>query len=227
MATAPVEPCSVQLILFDFGGVIAEEGFRNGLAGIAAQYGQDPAVVVKAGFELIYQVGYVLGKSHESAFWQALREATGIRGPDAELRREILSRFVLRPWMVDIIQRLNDLGVRLAIVSDQTDWLDELNRRDGFFQWFEQVFNSYHLGKSKKDPSLFHDVLAAMRVPPARALFVDDHPSNVARAQQQGLHAICYRDRTGFVEELATFCPALREWLKAMDLPGSAHCPFK
>jgi hypothetical protein len=32
-------PCTVEAILFDFGGVIAEEGFRNGLVAIAQASG--------------------------------------------------------------------------------------------------------------------------------------------------------------------------------------------
>jgi FMN phosphatase YigB (HAD superfamily) len=211
-----LSPCSVELILFDFGGVLAEEGFRDGLTAIAVGTGLQPAAVVQAGFELIYQVGYVLGRSGEASFWEALREQAGIQGTDAALRAEILSHFILRPWMVALIGRLKDLRLRLAIVSDQTDWLDELNRRHGFFRWFDQVFNSYHSGKSKKDPTIFEDVLAAMGVSAHQALFVDDHQAHVARAQQQGLHTIRYRDRSSFVEEFAAFCPALREWLKTL-----------
>jgi HAD superfamily hydrolase (TIGR01509 family) len=209
-------PCSVELILFDFGGVVAEEGFRDGLAAIAASNGLDPAAVVKAGFEMIYRVGYVLGRAAERSFWEALREGAGVQGTDAALRDAVLARFVLRPWMIELVRRLKDLHLRLAMVSDQTDWLDELNRRYGFFCCFDQVFNSYHSGKSKKDPTLFDDVLAAMGVSADQALFVDDHQAHVTRAQQQGLHAIWYRDRSSFIEEFDAFCPALKEWLSTL-----------
>jgi hypothetical protein len=39
--------CSVNLVLFDFGGVIAEEGFRNGLLSIAHLNGLDSAIFLK------------------------------------------------------------------------------------------------------------------------------------------------------------------------------------
>jgi putative hydrolase of the HAD superfamily len=144
----------VAAILFDFGGVIAEEGFREGLTAIAMEHGLEPEAFVRVGFELVYGVGYVRGRSDEKTFWQAVRDRTGIQVRDESLRHQILSRFTLRPWMLELLARLKEAGVRLALLSDQTDWLDELDEKLHFFQWFDHIFNSYHLGKSKKDPSL-------------------------------------------------------------------------
>ncbi|MDY6838228.1 MAG: HAD family phosphatase [Thermodesulfobacteriota bacterium] len=203
------KPCTVDAIFFDFGGVLAEEGFRNGLVAIAKRNGLEPSGFARTGFELVFEVGYVLGRSDEKAFWAALREKTHIKDPDSILRDKILSHFRLRPWMLDLVKKLKQKGMRLAILSDQTNWLDELNARYSFFRWFEHVFNSYHLGKSKKDISVFEDVLAHMGVQAGQALFVDDHESHIDRANGVGLHTIWYVDRQGFELELASFCPHL------------------
>jgi putative hydrolase of the HAD superfamily len=221
MTQPSAEHCRVDLILFDFGGVVAEEGFRDGLAAIARKYGRDSEEVVKAGYELVYQVGYVTGRSDEHVFWQALRAHTGIDGSDDALRLELLSRFVVRPWMGDLTRELRARGVRLAILSDQTDWLDRLNERYGFFEWFDRVFNSYHLGKTKKDPSLFTEVLADMGAPAHRALFVDDHLGHIERARRQGLNAIHYQGRPSFLRELAQYCSGLES--NPDPLPHESH----
>jgi putative hydrolase of the HAD superfamily len=201
---------SVTAILFDFGGVIAEEGFREGLTSIAREHGLEPEAFVRAGFELVYGVGYVLGRSNEKTFWQAVRDRTGIQGRDESLRDQILSRFTLRPWMLELLARLREAGVRLALLSDQTNWLDELDAKLHFFHYFDHVFNSYHLGKSKKDPSLFDDVLKVMDLQAGQALFVDDHGSHIERARQRGLNTILYLDQSTFMHALAVFCPFLR-----------------
>jgi putative hydrolase of the HAD superfamily len=206
----PEKSCTVAVILFDFGGVLAEEGFRNGLGVIAGNNGLDQEFFVKTGFDLIHKVGYLLGQAEESDYWRALRRETGIAGADEELRRVILSHFKMRPWMLKLIEKLKQGHIRIGILSDQTNWLDELDKKYDIFGRFDFVFNSYYLGKSKRDPTLFDDVLGLMGVRAHEALFVDDYPGNIERAKVRGLHTVLYEDRAGLFRELALFCPFLK-----------------
>ena len=160
-------------------------------------------------YELVYDVGYVLGLVGENAYWEALRRETGIQGTDTELREVILSHFTLRPWMLQLIRALHEKPIRLAILSDQTDWLDELNERHGFFKWFERVFNSFHIGRSKREASLFDMVLREMTLSPDQTVFVDDNEGNIQRAKTRGLRTVLYRDREQFMGEMSLFCPFL------------------
>lgn len=201
--------CTVDVVLFDFGGVIAEEGFLDGLHSIAEVNGLDPEAFAKTGFDLVHATGYVVGKVDEPVYWESVRGATGIRNDDEFLRKEILDHFVLRPWMVEVVKRLRDSGMRLGMLSDQTNWLDELNSRQGFFDWFDLVFNSYRQGKSKRDPSAFSDILEAMGVEADSVLFVDDRPGNVERAREKGMHTLLYTDRETFMEQLRRYCPEI------------------
>jgi len=203
------KPCSIDLILFDFGGVIAEEGFRNGLISIAHLNGLDSAIFLKEAYELTFKGGYVTGKVDEHTFWNMLRERTGIKGSVQKLRNELLSRFVVRNWMLELVQRLKDASVVTAILSDQTNWLDELDAQHNFFRLFDRVFNSYHLGKCKKDPSLFEDVLGEMNFRPEQSLFIDDSQDNIKRATHRGLHTIYYQDKNSFMKNMLSFCPFL------------------
>ena len=202
--------CTVAVILFDFGGVLAEEGFRNGLGVIAGNNGLDQESFVKSGFDLIHKVGYLLGQAEERDYWQALRRETGIVGEDEELRRVILSNFKMRPSMLKLIEKLRKAHIRIGILSDQTNWLDELDKKYDIFRRFDYVFNSYYLGKSKRDSTLFEDVLGLMGIRAREALFVDDYPGNIERAKGRGLHAVLYEDQDGLFRELARFCPFLK-----------------
>ncbi len=201
---------AIDLVLFDFGGVLAEEGFAKGLRAIAARNGLDEEAFYSTVHALIYKTGYIVGKATESAFWQAVRESTGIREEDAVLRADILSRFILRPWMIAIVRKLTEAGIGAAILSDQTNWLDELNARDHFFHYFEAVFNSYYLGKTKHELSHFSDVLACLNCEPNRLLFVDDTRKHCETAQTLGLKAICFAGRDSFLKEISAVCPVLQ-----------------
>jgi putative hydrolase of the HAD superfamily len=185
---------AIKAVLFDFGGVVAEEGFRDGLKAIAICQGLDPEAVHRAGIEAVYHSRYVLGKASETDFWQLMRERTGLCGQDEKLTNEILSRFVVRPCMLELARTLRHQGLLTAILSDQTDWLNRLDARDKFSSAFDYVFNSYHLGKGKRDPTLFDDIVQRLSIRPAQAVFVDDAPDNVERAHVCGLHALLYRD---------------------------------
>jgi FMN phosphatase YigB (HAD superfamily) len=197
----------IDVVLFDFGGVLAEEGFKQGLIAVARANGVDENAFVQAAFDTIYSTGYVLGKAPESEFWDALRRETGVRGDDASLRNEIFSRFILRDWMIDLVNKLKANDIKVGILSDQTDLLEELDKKYDFFRLFNYVFSSYHLGKGKRDSSLFDDVAQAVNARPDRILFIDDDPGHVDRARQKGWKAMLYVERVGFQKELEEILP--------------------
>lgn len=201
--------CSVDAVLFDFGGVLADEGFVDGLTAIADKYGKERSLLVKTGFKAVRDNGWVVGKGTEEGFWQVVREKTEISADDGELREEILSRFIPRPWIFEVVKELRLNGVTVGILSDQTQWLDMLNEKYDFFKGFDHVFSSYYMGKSKQDESHFDDVAALMNLAPQRVLFVDDHKANCERARKRGMNVIVYEDPSRFLEELEQFCPGL------------------
>lgn len=195
----------IQAVLFDFGGVLAEEGFRDGLMAIARAHGLDPSQFFTSAAREAYCGGYVIGRAREHAYWDALRRTTGITGSDEELRKEILDRFVLRPWMLDLVRRLRKRVRTVAILSDQTNWLDELDFRHNFFREFNYVFNSYRLGTSKVDPQIFSDVAAEIGCAPSEMLFIDDNEGHVERARSRGLHAVLFVDQADLMDHLTGF----------------------
>ncbi len=193
--------------MFDFGGVIAEEGFREGLRALGSENGLDPERFFVVARELIYETGYVTGHAPEAAYWEAVRRATGLKGADAAFRRQIISRFVLRASLLDEADRLRAKGFQVGVLSDQTDWLDEIEEAAGFSRHFDPVLNSYRLGKSKREPSLFRDVAILLHRAPEEILFIDDDENNARRAAEQGWKAIHFVDIADFRTELAGALP--------------------
>lgn len=201
--------CTVQAVLFDFGGVLAEEGFHQGLLWIAEQHGLDGTGFFKGVEREIFESGYLEGRISEREFWDCLNSAMQIPLPEERIKEIILQRFVLRPWMMDVVQSLNAGHVRTAILSDQTNWLEELDQQYGFYHHFEQVFNSYRMGLSKNRPRTFHHVLGVLGLRPEQALFVDDNQGHIQRAAAVGLHTIHYVHKEDFLRQLAQVCPGL------------------
>lgn len=199
-------PETPRAVLFDFGGVIADEGFHQGLHALADRLGLDRTQVLHACREAIYGSGYITGRGTEADFWRDLRARIAFGDSDAALRADILARFRLRPRMLQLVRGLRADGIPCALLSDQTDWLDRLDARDHFYREFDRLYISYRLGKGKQDPTLFDDVVADIGVKPGEALFVDDDPGNIARARDRGLRGWLFSDEARC---LAEFQPLL------------------
>ena len=195
------QPAQIKAILFDYGGVLAEEGFRNGLVALAKEQGLNSAAMPQAAMQAVYDSGFVLGKGSAADFWALLRQRTGLEGEDDELSERILSGFILRPWMIEWVRKCREQGYITGILSDQTHWLDTLNEREPFYAAFDVIFNSYYRGKGKQDPSTFNDVATELKLPIEEILFIDDDTGNVARAQSAGMQALQYVDKDNFMQQ--------------------------
>lgn len=197
----------VDAVIFDFGGVLAEEGFFDGFTELARTHGMDPGGVTEIAVDVARKGGYVVGRTTEAEFWEAFRQQTGIHGSDEFLRNEILSRFIPRRWMFDLVDKLRNAGYKVAILSDQTNWLEELDAKYDIYSHFDLVWNSWRLGSSKKEPELFDRVVAELGVDPARSLFVDDYDGHIGRAEARGLKAIHYTNQVSFLRQFKKYCP--------------------
>jgi putative hydrolase of the HAD superfamily len=182
----------LKAVLFDFGGVIADEGFWEGIQTIGKEHGLDPDAFFQMVDALIYETGYLIGKADEASFWNEVRKNAGISCADSELRTEILKRFVLRPEMITSVDLLRSKGLIIAMLSDQTNWLEEIDLDTGLFRHFDRVFNSYRIHKSKRDASVFTDVCTDLGVKTEETLFIDDNIEHIKRAREQGLHTIYF-----------------------------------
>ena len=192
----------LKAVLFDFGGVLAEEGFSNGLEALALEQGLKVDDMTAEGMKAVYDSGYVLGKGSEAEFWSLLRERTGLQGDDSSLHQRMLDGFIMRPWMLTLVAQLRQEGYITGILSDQTDWLDRLNDSYGFYRHFDRIYNSYYMGKGKRDVSHFSDVAADLGLAPSAIVFIDDIRANVSRAATAGMQAVQYIDRESFLKTL-------------------------
>ncbi len=103
------------------------------------------------------------------------------------------------------MRRIRTQVESVSILSDQTNWLDELNSNYDFYKEFDQVFNSYHMGQGKRAPELFPRVAALLQARPSDMLFIDDNEGHVGRARSRGLNAVLFLDGGNLAAELQGF----------------------
>lgn len=195
----------IKAILFDFGGVIAEEGFYQGLLEIGRRSGLNPESFFRTVDELIYDTGYLTGQTDEASFWNTVRSRTGVTASDTELRQNILTRFRLRPDMINLADLLRSKCIIVSMLSDQTNWLEEIDQQTGLFRHFDAVFNSFRIHKSKRDASVFRFVCSALGTKPEETLFVDDNINHIKRGRGEGLQTVHFVDVSDFERKIGEF----------------------
>jgi putative hydrolase of the HAD superfamily len=153
----------------------------------------------------VYDSGFIPGWGTEDEFWKWMRDGSGLEGSDTELTQRVLDGFVLRPWMMDWVRHLNAQGYATGILSDQSHWLDRLNERDHFFEFFDHVFNSYHMGEGKRNPALFPGIAEQLALSSDEILLVDDMKSNLERAKAAVWQTVHYATRRIFCKRLKIY----------------------
>jgi 2-haloacid dehalogenase len=105
-------------------------------------------------------------------------------GWPAMLRGEI-------PGSVAILAALRDRGHRLyALTNFSTETFPVARARHAFLGWFEDVVVSGEHGRVKPDPAIYRFTIERCQLDPARTVFIDDSPANVAAARAAGFHAL-------------------------------------
>lgn len=207
MTTEQAQP--IEVVFFDFSGVLADEGFVNGLRKIAVRNGFDPDEFQHIATEICYEGGYATGTATEAEFWEEVRKKTGLVEQTELLHLEIMTGFDVRLWMLEVVDVIRASGVKTAILSDHTNWLESLDFEHSIYSHFDRVFNSFREGISKRSHDYFHHALRAMDFVPERALFVDDNPSNLLRATDIGMQTLLYDEHDKVLKQLQELFPEL------------------
>ena len=228
---------ALEAVLLDAGGTLVRLDFEwmaETLAALGAP--ADPAELRRAELEgrRRYDRSRGLGAAHDEphaapngdihAYFGGLLDGAGLTPP---LRDLALERFFERDARVGLwrrpaegaraaLDRLRELGLRLAVVSNSDGRAEMLLADCGMLPGLEFVVDSHRVGVEKPDAGIFRIALDRMGVPPGRALYVGDIRSvDEVGARRAGVHFVLldpYGDyappdtpRIARMDELATW----------------------
>ena len=186
-------PHEIRAAYFDLGGVYYTEGFREGLFTIARKYNVDEEEFYRSAADTVFSNGYVRGEALETEFWEQLAESAGTEANLFPERETILSAFKALPGMPELVARIRD-QVHVGLLTDQCNWLYELDERDELFIAFDTVVNSYEEGFTKRDMEIFRIACQRFGLVPEEVVFFDDNSGNVNRANEFGMRAFLFED---------------------------------
>ena len=191
---------NIRAVLFDFGGVVLTspfdafaayeraEGFPVGL--IRDINSTDPDHNAWARFER--------SDVDADGFVELFEQEAAARGYPVSGRRvlELIAGDV-RPEMVEAIRRIKDAGLATACLTNNFRRHDERpgdEGRDGqvaeVMALFDHVIESSVIGVRKPELAFYQQALAAVRVEPEEAVFLDDLGINLKPARAMGMTTI-------------------------------------
>jgi putative hydrolase of the HAD superfamily len=193
----------VQAVLYDFGGVFTVSPFT------AAHEAAD-----ELGLDMALALELCFGPYHEDTDhpWHrlergeiplqsaraALIELAAARGIEID-PFTMLSRLARpdnqRDAVVARARAIRAAGVRTALVTNNiAEFGDAWRGMVPVDELFETIIDSCHAGVRKPNPAIFGLALDALGVRAEHAVFLDDHPANVAAAAQLGMAGIVVGD---------------------------------
>jgi epoxide hydrolase-like predicted phosphatase len=197
-------PGRFDAVLFDFGGVFTASPF-GAFEQAARELGADPREVLEIVFgpydldtdhpwHRLERGELGLGDARTEII--ALGSARGIELDPLHVLMRMSSGGRTREPLVERTRRLRREGYRTALITNNArefgpSWrgllpLDEL---------FDAVIDSSAVGMRKPNPAIFQRALAEIGgVAPARSIFLDDHPGNIAAAHRLGMRGVLVGD---------------------------------
>ncbi len=121
------------------------------------------------------------------------------------------------PGSVALLAALREAGHRLFFLSNMPEpYAQHLERQHTFVAWFEAGVFSARVGCRKPAADIFHRALERFGISPGDALFIDDHPANIAAAQALGLPALLFTTPEQLAQDFAE---------RGMPVPAATPAP--
>jgi putative hydrolase of the HAD superfamily len=194
--------------IFDFGGVLTTP-----LQDALMAFGEDAGIELQdlvraclgayAGQQDDLVTGFETGLISEEEFSVAvagrLSEISG-RQLDPRGLVQRMFRVSLEEQMFDAIGTAHAAGLRTALLSNS--WGTSLYPRRRLADLFDVLVMSGEVGLRKPEPAIFALTVERLGVAPGECVFVDDNPSHLAVAKEQGMATVLHRSPEDSISEL-------------------------
>ncbi len=178
------------VIVFDFGGVIAEANVVQMKAFLlqSFQINKDELSLALRNM----QKSISQGKS-EQAYWEEYAASKNIILPKdwiVQFGSIIDNSITLFPDTIALVKALQSQGYQTAMLSDVTEYQAKIIRKMGYYDLFHPVLLSYEIGVQKPNPEAFKILISKLQTAPSNIIFIDDRFENVEAAKALGIDAI-------------------------------------
>ena len=199
-----------EAILFDFEGTLVDFQWQLSAA-------------INETLEMLWQMGFaperILSRKYSTLMSEAIQAAAEIGlSPQQVLERigevydrfdeDALTRWVLRPFVLESLVAIKAKGIRTALVSNLGGkTLTAALSKFGLTNYFDIVISRYDVKNLKPSPEGLHLALAKLGVRKDASIFVGDSLDDVYAAKTAGIRVIIITSGENATEEILAAQP--------------------
>lgn len=195
----------IEVVLFDFGGVVAPAQGGEALAEFETRLGLNPGLLCPLMFDSELWRDVSVGKLDTDGYWGAVGH--GIQRDPALLQEMLAAIWEPPNFDEDVVQIIRALRsrTRVALLSNASLGLEAHLERLGIVDLFDPIINSARVGLRKPDPTVFQHGLGVLGVPPETVLFIDGKSRNTVVAEELGISSIVFDNADNLAAALARY----------------------
>lgn len=199
-----------QLVIFDFGGVLFQWQPAELLTRVLTSRIRSPAEADH--WKTLFFQGYEgdwgqfdRGEIDVATLCRQIAHRTGLSRAEVQAVIDAVpAALAPMPDTIALLRRLKDAGHRLVYLSNMPEpFARHLEQHHDFLAWFDDGVFSSRVHAAKPDARIFHLAFERFGVAPAQALFIDDHPDNIAAARLVGLPALLFTGAFALAHDLS------------------------
>ena len=195
----------VKAVLFDYGRVLSGPEKAESWHGMRDLLGLSEEKFREMYWK--YRDHYDRGTLSGTEYWSNIARDVAFPLQDDSLfqlkKLDVEMWTELNPPMVEWAHRLKSAGLRIGILSNIGDAMEEGIRAK--FAWvggFTHATWSHRLKMRKPEPEIYAAAAQGLGVEPGEVLFIDDREDNIAGARAAGMRGVVYALHSEFVQEM-------------------------
>ena len=192
----------IQVVFFDFGGVIQRTEFQAPRQQLAQRFGMEYEDIDNIVFNSPTAKQATVGQVSAEKHWEAVAKRLKVsKNEIAAVESEFFAGDVIDH---DIVEYLRSLRPRYKTGLISNAWSDmrEYLVRQKLVEVFDTLTISAEVGVAKPEAKIYLFALEQAQVEPEAAVFVDDVPANIEACEALGMKGILFRDPLKAMNEL-------------------------
>ncbi len=187
---------TIRAVVFDMDGVLIDSEIvylRHTLDALRPRYPQlkeedlYPTVGMSGGEYRPFMAGLLGYSTDDPAFQRELAEMNAACKIDY--------RAILRPRVPELLKKLREMGLQLALASSSSpDNIRQVLRECGITDYFDCIVSGDEFARSKPDPEIYHYTFAKLGRRPEECLVVEDSTYGVTAGVASGAVVAALRD---------------------------------
>ncbi len=177
---------TIEVVLFDLGGVLVELGGMGEMAIFADE--QDEDEIWRRWLTCPWVRRFERGECDTETFARGMVESWAMPvGPDAFLEAFAAWPKGMLPGARDLVRATSERSRVACLSNTNSIHTDRQWAEFGIYELFDRLFLSHEMGLVKPDRDAFDHVVGELGCPRERILFLDDNQINVDGAREAGL----------------------------------------